>query len=159
VASAVVLTLAGCTIGRPTGFTARSNDTCRSAAREIDALDTPRDPGTALAYALDRYTAVERAVSTLTDSGLPGGSSGRVLRERWLRPARTSLTAAGDDLLRLRTAVRRRDSAAAALAFGSAADAGTAGVDTTLLRARGLTACAVLFTPTAAPLAWPSSSA
>jgi len=141
------VTLAGCTVGRPSGFTARSNDTCRDATKVIDALHVPRDPVTALGYALDRYTAVERAVSTLTDSSLPAGQRGRELRERWMRPARASLEAAGDELLRLRDAVRRHDDGAVAQAFADASDAGTHGVDTTLLRTRGLTDCATLFTP------------
>ena len=141
------MTLAGCTVGRPTGFTARSNDTCREATKVIDTLDAPHDAAASLAYALDRYTAVERAVSTLTDSSLPGGQRGRELRERWLRPARASLEAADDELLRLRAAVRRHDDGAVAQAFADASGAGTRGVDTTLLRARGLTDCAALFTP------------
>jgi hypothetical protein len=147
VAGAVVATLTGCTVGGPTGFTARSDHTCREATNAIGALDAPHDAVTTLAYALDRYTAVERAVSTLTDSSLPAGQRGRELRERWLRPARASLEAADDELLRLRDAVRHRDDGAVAQAFADAAEAGTQGVDTTLLRARGLTDCAALFTP------------
>ena len=147
VAGAVVATLTGCTVGGPTGFTARSDHTCREAMNAIGALDAPHDAVTALAYALDRYSAVERAVSTLTDSSLPAGQRGRELRERWLRPARASLEAADDELLRLRDAVRHRDDGAVAQAFADAAEAGTQGVDTTLLRARGLTDCAALFTP------------
>ncbi len=144
---AVAVALTGCTVGRPSGFTARSNDTCRDATKVIEALHAPRDAVTALGYALDRYTAVERAVSTLTDSSLPAGQRGRELRERWLRPARGSLEAAGAELLRLRDAVRRHDNGAVAPAFADASEAGTNGVDTTLLRARGLTDCATLFTP------------
>ncbi|HEY2984092.1 MAG TPA: hypothetical protein VGJ38_08070 [Jatrophihabitantaceae bacterium] len=144
---AVAVTLTGCTVGRPSGFTARSDDTCRDATKVIEALHAPRDAVTALGYALDRYTAVERAVSTLTDSSLPAGQRGRELRERWLRPARASLEAAGDELLRLRDAVRRHDDGAVAQAFADASEAGTHGVDTTLLRARGLTDCATLFSP------------
>ncbi len=97
------MTLAGCTVGRPSGFTARSNDTCRDATKVIDALHVPRDPITALGYALDRYTAVERAVSTLTDSSLPAGQRGRELRERWMRPARASLEAGLTDCATLFT--------------------------------------------------------
>ncbi len=152
--AAVAAAVAGCSVGQPTGFVARSNDTCTTATKVIDALKAPRDPGAALAFALDRYTALEHAVSTLTDSSLPGGQSGRELRERWLRPARASLRGADDELARLRAAVRRRDGAAAKVAFGSAAMAGTSGVDTTLLRTRGLTRCATLFTPNTPPTSW-----
>lgn len=140
------MALAGCTVGRPSGFSARSNDTCRDATAVIDALDAPHDAVSTLGYALDRYTAVERAVSTLTDSSLPAGQRGRELRERWLRPARASLQAAGDELSRLRDAVRHDDDGAVAQAFADASEAGTAGVDATMLRAQGLTDCAALFT-------------
>jgi hypothetical protein len=149
---AAVAVLAGCSVGQPSGFVARSNDTCSTAAKVVDALKAPHDPKAALEYALDRYTAVEHAVSTLTDSSLPGGQAGRALRERWLRPARASLRAGNDELGLLRDAVRHRDGAGTAAAFGSAATAGTAGVDTALLRAKGLTRCATLFTPAAPPV-------
>ncbi len=154
VAAVAAVAVAGCSVGQPTGFVSRSNDTCATATKVVDALKAPRDPGAALAYALDRYTALEHAVSTLTDSSLPGGKSGRDLRERWLRPARASLRAGDDEMARLRDAVRRRDDAAAAVAFGSAAMAGTSGVDTTLLRTRGLIKCATLFTPNTPPTSW-----
>lgn len=155
VTAAVVLAAsAGCSVGRPSGFVARSNDTCATATKTVSALKKPSDPRAALAYALDRYTALEHAVSTLTDSSLPGGPAGRDLRDSWLRPARASLRTGDDDLSRLRDAVRRHDDAGAALAFGSAALAGTSGVDTTLLRARGLIKCATLFTPAAPPVPW-----
>ena len=156
VGTAVVLLAVstGCSVGRPSGFVARSNDTCATATKMVNALKKPSDPGAALAYALDRYTALEHAVSTLTDSSLPGGPAGRDLRDSWLRPARASLRTGDDDLTRLRDAVRRHDDASAADAFGSAAMAGTSGVDTTLLRARGLTKCAALFTPAAPAVSW-----
>ena len=147
-------TLAGCAVGQPSGFTARSNDTCRTAIRAIEALDAPRNATAALAYALDRFTAVEHAVSTLTDSSLPGGQSGRDLRDRWLRPARASLESADHDLDRLRDAVRSNDHDEAVHAFAAAVQAGTAGIDTGLLRTRGLTTCASLFTPVTPPTAW-----
>jgi hypothetical protein len=151
IVAATILILGGCSLGRPTGFVARSNDTCATATKAITALKDPHDATSALAYTLDRYTAVERAVSTLTDSSLPGGQNGRDLREGWLRPARDSLRAGYDDLSRLRDAARRRDVAGAVRAFGSAAAAGTSGVDTALLRSRGLTECALLFTPRTPP--------
>jgi hypothetical protein len=144
---AVAVALTGCTVGRPSGFTARSNDTCRTATKAIGALAAPHDQAAALAYALDRYTAVELAVSTLTDSSLPAGRRGRELRERWLRPARASLQAADDELTQLRDALRRHDRATAARAFASASVSGTDGVDTSLLRTQGLTDCATLFAP------------
>jgi hypothetical protein len=150
-ATVAVVASAGCSVGRPTGFAARSNDTCATATKTIAALRDPHDATSALAYALDRSTAVERAVSTLTDSSLPGGQAGQDLRERWLRPARSSLRAGDDDLVRLRDATRRHDVAGAVTAFGSAAAAGTSGVDTELLRSRGLTKCAGLFTPRTPP--------
>src|SRR3954453_8953856 len=139
----MALLVSGCAVGRPAGFVARSNDTCTQAARTVADLAAPRTA--ALAYALDRYAAFERAVSTLTDSSLPGGPRGQALRERWLRPARASLRAGDDALRRLHDAVRGHDHGAAARAFAAAATAGTAGVDVALLRSRGLTRCASLF--------------
>lgn len=139
--------LAGCSIGGSSGWVHRSNHTCAAANKTIAELKAPHDPKAALAYALDRYVAVEHAVSTLTDSVLPGGAVGRDLRDRWLRPARASLRAADTDLRRLRTAVRAGDRTGASVAFGAATTAGTSRVDTALLRTRGLGACATLFTP------------
>ena len=69
VTAAVVLAAsAGCSVGRPSGFVARSNDTCATATKTVSALKKPSDPRAALAYALDRYTALEHAV------GRPGGT-------------------------------------------------------------------------------------
>jgi len=145
--------LASCSVGGSSGFVTRSNRTCADATKTIVALKAPRDPQAALAYALDRYVQVEHAVSTLTDSSLPGGADGRDLRDRWLRPARASLRTADTSLNRLRDAVRDSDRGGVSAAFAAAAEAGTSGVDTALLRGRALSACATLFTPSAPTLA------
>jgi hypothetical protein len=145
--------LASCSLGGSSGFVTRSNHTCADATKTIEALKSPRDPHAALAYALDRYVQVEHAVSTLTDSSLPGGAVGRDLRDRWLRPARASLRTADTSLNRLRDAVRDGDRNGVSSAFAAAAEAGTSGVDTALLRERALSACATLFTPSAPTLA------
>ena len=139
--------LASCSLGGSSGFVTRSNHTCADATKTIEALKSPRDPHAALAYALDRYVQVEHAVSTLTDSSLPGGADGRDLRDRWLRPARASLRTADASLNRLRDAVHDGDLDGVSSAFAAAAEAGTSGVDTALLRTRGLDACSTLFTP------------
>lgn len=146
VVAAVVAVLAGCSSGS-SGWVHRSDHTCAEANQTIAELKAPRDPKAALAYALDRYVALEHAVSALTDSALPGGALGRDLRTLWLRPARASLRAADADLRRLRTAARAGDRTGASVAFGAATTAGTSGVDTALLRTRGLDACSTLFTP------------
>ena len=146
--------LVGCSASSPSTFAAHGNRTCADTTKTITALRTPRDPRAALAYALDRYVALEHAVSTLTDSSLPGGTVGRELRTRWLRPARASLRAADASLNRLRDAARAGDRAAASAAFATAATAGTAGVDTSLLRTRALITCAGLFTPSTPDLDW-----
>jgi hypothetical protein len=103
-AGLLALTLAGCSSGG-SGYVSRSNHTCAETRKTIGKLKPPADPKAGLAYALDRYVAVEKAVSTLTDSSLPGGPTGRDLRDRWLRPARTSLETGDADL---KTAARRR---------------------------------------------------
>lgn len=146
-AFAAFAVLAGCSSS--SGWAKRSNHTCAEASRTIAKLEAPHDPKTALAYALDRYVAVEHALSSLTDSTLPGGALGRDLRARWLRPARASLRAADADLRRLRAAARAGDRTAASVALGAATAAGTTGVDTAWLRAHGLAACSTLFTPAA----------
>lgn len=146
VALVAVIVLTGCSSS--SGWVHRSEHTCAEANKTIAKLKTPRDPKAALAYALDRYVAVEHAVSTLTDSALPGGVLGRELSKAWLAPARASLEAADADLRRLRTAVRTGDRTGASVAFGAATAAGTSGVDTALLRTQGLSACSALFTPT-----------
>ena len=149
----LAITVAGCSSGG-SGYVSRSNRTCAEAGKTIGKLKTPADPKAGLAYALDRYVAVEKAVSTLTDSSLPGGSTGRDLRDRWLRPARASLEAGATDLDRLRNAARSGDRAAASTAFTAATAAGTAGVDTGLLRSRSLTTCAALFTASTPSVDW-----
>lgn len=152
-AGLLALTLAGCSSGG-SGYVSRSNHTCAETRKTIGQLKPPADPKAGLAYALDRYVAVEKAVSTLTDSSLPRGSTGRDLRARWLRPARASLETGDSDLNRLRDAARDGDRSAASSAFTTAATTGTAGVDTDLLRARSLTTCAELFTPSTPAVAW-----
>ena len=91
VCALVVTILASCAVGRPSGFTARSNAICADASAAITKLSAASDPSAALRYALDRYVIVEKVVATLTDSPLPDGQTGRELRDRWLEPARTSL--------------------------------------------------------------------
>jgi len=121
---AVILT--SCAVGRPQGFTSRTNSFCSDA--------------------LASYSALEKAVSQLTDSSLPGGETGAALRERWLRPARTSLTEGRATLRQLRDAVHDDNRTAADAAFASTRQVGRAGVDTAWLSASGLDRCATLFT-------------
>jgi hypothetical protein len=149
-----ITTLAGCAVGQPSGFTARSNATCGHASAAITKLRAASDPSAALRYTLDRYVIVEKAVATLTDSRLPNGQTGPELRDRWLQPARTSLGTATVELERLRQAVRRADRHAAASAFASAVVTGTVGVDAGYLLAQRLDKCAALFTPSVPPTTW-----
>jgi len=152
-AGLLAFTVTGCSSGG-SGYVSRSNHTCAETRKTIGQLKPPADPKAGLAYALDRYVAVEKAVSTLTDSSLPGGPTGRDLRNRWLRPARASLKTGNADLKQLRDAARDGDRSAASSAFTAASAAGTAGVDTDLLRARSLTTCAELFTPSTPAVDW-----
>jgi hypothetical protein len=149
-----VTTTTGCAVGRPAGFTARSNATCADASAAITKLSSATDPSAGFRYALDRYVIVEKAVATLTDSRLPGGQTGSELRQGWLQPARMSLATATGQLESLRQAVRHADREAAASAFAAAVVTGTAGVDTDYLRSQRLDRCADLFTPTVPPTAW-----
>jgi hypothetical protein len=150
----VVAILTSCAVGRPSGFTARSNATCADASAAIAKLSAASDPSAALRYALDRYVIVEKAVAMLTDSRLPDGHTGRELRNRWLQPARTSLGTATVELERLRQAVRRSDHDASASTFASAAVTGTVGVDSDYLRTQRLDKCAALFTPVVPATTW-----
>jgi hypothetical protein len=140
--------LSGCAVGRPTGFTARSNSFCSDTNRQLAALKVPTTPKAHLQFATDRYTALEHLVSELTDSSLPGGSAGQQLRVDWLRPARSSLRTGRTVLADLRTAVRAGDNSAVVSAFVESNAVGTAGVDLELLRSRNLTTCVRSFTPT-----------
>jgi len=137
--------LAGCAVGRPLSFTGRTNSFCSDALASIAKLKAPSDPEHQMRYAMDSYSAIEKAVSQTTDSSLPGGSSGDRLREAWLRPARASLTAGRSTLRELSEAVRDHDRAAAESAFAATASVGREGVDVSLLRADGLDRCASLF--------------
>ncbi len=150
----VVTILASCAVGRPSGFTARSNATCADASAAIAKLSAASDPSAALSYALDRYVIVEKAVATLTDSRFPDGQTGRGLRDRWLEPARTSLGTATVELERLRQALRRSDRDGSAGAFASAVVTGTVGVDAGYLMAQQLDKCAALFTPAVPATTW-----
>jgi hypothetical protein len=141
-----LILLTGCALGRPQAFTARSNSFCSDALRGIDKLPAPATTLQQMQFATDRYTIVEKAVSELTDSRLPGGRVGDDLRARWLRPARADLSQGRVVLGQLRDALRAEDAAAATGAFDRARAVGTAGVDTTMLRTQGLDRCAVLFT-------------
>lgn len=141
------LTLTGCAVGRPLGFSDRTDSFCGDALTAISKLAPPVTLGDKMRFATDRYTAFERTVSELTDSSLPGGPSGQQLRERWLRPARVSLQAGRVVLAQLQTAVQAHDSPTADRAFARSVSIGTEGVDDGLLRQRGLTTCATLFAP------------
>jgi hypothetical protein len=141
--------LAGCDVGQPSGFTARSEFFCRQTSTQIEDLKRPATPKAQLQFATDRYTLVERLVSELTDSSLPDSSTGNELRERWLRPARASLVDGRNVLVALRTAANTGDRAAADVAFAQSLAVGTGAVDTALLRGQGLPDCAQVFAPTA----------
>jgi hypothetical protein len=141
--------LGGCDLGHPGGFTARSNSYCAETRSAISALSTPNTAKARLQFATDRYGYVERLVSELTDSSLPGGAAGAELDDRWLHPARASLLSGRTVLADLRTALK--DPAAATVdstAFTRSLAIGTENVDTALLRSRGLTRCASAFEPT-----------
>jgi hypothetical protein len=128
-------------------FTARSNSFCSDALTSISKLEAPSTPLRQIQYATDRYTALEKAVSELTDSSLPGGNTGNELRARWLRPARTALAGGRSTMLQLRNAVHAGNAPAAQVAFATARNVGIQGVDTGLLRTTGLDKCATLFSP------------
>jgi len=138
--------LTSCAVGRPLGFTSRTNSFCSDALVSIAKLKAPTSPLRQIQYAMDSYSALEKAVSQLTDSSLPGGETGAALRERWLRPARTSLTEGRATLRQLRDAVHDDNRTAADAAFAATRQVGRAGVDTALLSASGLDRCARLFT-------------
>jgi hypothetical protein len=140
--------LTGCDLGHPGGFTARSNSYCAQTSTEIAKLTHPTTPKAQLQFATDRYTIIERLVSEMTDSTLPSGSAGSTLRADWLRPARTSLVSGRTVLADLRAAVNADRPDPADVQFALSLAIGTEDVDTTLLRAKGLTDCADLFTPT-----------
>jgi hypothetical protein len=142
------LTLTGCDFGHPGGFTARSNSYCRDTTTVIAKLVTPTSPKTQLQFALDRYTDIERLVSELTDATRPGGTEGDQLNQRWLRPARASLTDGRAVLAQLRSAANAGDRAGATTRFGESLAIGTVGVDAAYLRSVGLTDCADAFGPT-----------
>jgi hypothetical protein len=146
---ALMAGLCGCDLGHPGGFTARSNSYCRQTGDQIARLHQPGTLKAQLQYATDRYTMIEKLVSEMTDSSLPGGAEGERLRAGWLRPARASLTSGRTVLADLRAAVDSGDRGAAATAFAASLAIGTRGVDTAALRADGLTDCAATFTPTA----------
>ena len=137
-----------CAVGRPQAFTARSNSFCSDALTSIAKLDEPHSSLAQMRYAVDRYTIVEKAVSELTESRLPGGTTGDALDNGWLRPARSDLTTGRGELGGLRDAFRSGNAAATDQAFAVARNIGTRGIDTTLLRAHGLYRCATLFSPT-----------
>lgn len=151
--AAVAFGLSGGALGRPRAFTARSNSFCADAWATITTLVGPSDPKRQIRYATDRYTAIEHAVSALTDSTLPSGATGQALRAHWLRPARASLLAGRAPLQNLRVAVNRADTTGSAAltlttaAFAPTQSIGTQGVDLALLRRSGLNQCARLFTP------------
>ncbi len=140
--------LSGCAVGRPLGFTGRSDSYCSDALRIIGRLDRPQTSLEQIQYATDRYTALEKTVSELTDSPLPGGTTGDGYRTHWLRPARASLASGRTVLASLQAAVAAGDAPAATRSFEAALTIGTAGVDVGLLSRHGLNQCARLFTAT-----------
>jgi hypothetical protein len=142
--------LTGC--GDSTNFAQRTDDTCAHAMTTIAGLGAPSDPRAGLKYALDRFGAMDLAVSTVTDSALPPGAEGDQLRQRWLQPARTSLARARPALAQLQVAVQHGDRVPAAAAFSAVAGAGTGSVDPEVLTSHGLPRCAALFgSPAPAP--------
>lgn len=146
-ATLLPLVLTGCALGRPQAFTARSNSFCTDALTGIDKLHPPTTGLQQIRFATDRYTAVEKAVSSLTTMSLPSGATGAALRERWLRPARASLAEGRTQMKALRDAVHDHDATLATTTFASARNVGTSNVDISLLRSEGLDRCATLFTP------------
>ncbi len=148
------LTLAGCSSsGNTTAHaTVQAQDACRDADQSIAQLAAPADPAAGLRYALDRYSAIELAVSTVTDSSLPSGAP---LRRTWLDPAQASLRIGRPALSTLQQAVSHHDPATAGTAFAVAARAGSIGPDALAAVGRaGLTQCTQLFTPAVPPTSW-----
>jgi hypothetical protein len=131
-------------------FTARSNSFCADASTSIAKLKTPTEPKAQLQYAMDRYAAMEKAVSELTDSSLPGGDQGEQLRAQWLRPARASLKEGLGTLEQLRQAIKAEDRERVQSAYQRSRNIGTDEQAANLLDTDGLTACSRLFRPEAA---------
>ena len=142
--------LAGCGIGQPNSFPGRSEKVCQSAIRTL-ANETPvTEP---VAYAMDRFTELDRILVAVTaDGGFPGGADGQTLRADWIVPARASLNVGRPRLDVLHSAVTV--SAVSRLrAFDAAARIGETGVKAPVLRDFGLPLCAQLFTAPAPRLA------
>jgi hypothetical protein len=152
IATVALVLVSGCDLGHPGGFTARTESYCAQYSTQLSKLDQPKTlttPKAQLQYAIDRYTDIERLVSVFTDASLPGGKLGQQLRAQWLRPARASLLIGRTVLAQLRVAANTHDVSQANAAFSRSLAIGTQGVDTTLLRAQGLTTCSQVFQPTA----------
>jgi hypothetical protein len=140
--------LVGCAVGQPREFTVRANRLCADVGRNVSDLPTATQGSQALRWSMRRYADLEHLVALLTDDpGIPGGRTGDELRDRWLRPARSSLAQGRVDLEDLRQAIQH-DPAAVGPALTASLRAGTAGVDTAYLDRAGMPACAVTFTPT-----------
>jgi len=140
--------VAGCAVGQPREFTARANHLCADVGRTMSHLPTATEGTEALRRSMTRYADMEHLVAQLTDDpAIPGGASRKELRNRWLRPARASLTRGLADLEDLRQAIQN-DPAAVGRALTASLRAGTAGVDTAYLGRTGLPACALTFTAT-----------
>jgi hypothetical protein len=143
-----VSSMASCGVGQPREFTNRANQLCADVSRNVSHLQPATEGTEALRWSMTRFTDVEHLVALLTDDpAVPGGASGGMLRDRWLRPARASLARGRDDLEDLRQAIRH-DPAAVGPALTASLRAGTAGVDTAYLNRAGLAACALTFTAT-----------
>jgi hypothetical protein len=159
-AVAVAALTAACAVGQPRDFAARADRLCAGVNRSLDHLTEAAQGVPALRWASTRHTDIEHLVAQLTDdTGLPGGGGGIALRDKWLRPARASLTQGLTDLETLRQAIRH-DPAAVGPALAAALRAGTAGVDTGYLTEQHMPACALTFTaPTATDVPAPVRSA
>jgi hypothetical protein len=153
-AAAVISSLlSACTLGQASSFRGRAEASCRQIVTAASERALPKTNVDRLAYALDRYSDMDRVVAEVSsDISFPGGQNGRQLRDQWIDPARRSLRAGWDDLNRLREAIRSGPAGAIGPAYAAALQAGTVGVDRAGLRSDDLSTCATAFTAPSPPV-------
>jgi len=143
--TACLVAVAGCGGQSRSSFVSKANHECVKAEHQLDAKRLPRTTADGIDYALNYYTGLDLAVSTLREMSLPHRDAA-TLRRRWLDPAQHALTRfLSVDMPRIRAASRSGDSATVNNELRRLERAGSDGVDAGYLKDLGVSSCLPLF--------------
>jgi hypothetical protein len=126
------------------GFVSDANSECAKYQQRLDAKTPPKTTRQGIDYALNYFTDLDLAVTSLREMSLPGSEAGQI-RQLWLNPAQHALAGFQSNLKVIRKASLADNSATVNRQLNELRHLGSKGVDAHYLESLGVSKCLPLF--------------